>query len=224
MIDAAGLTGTAPLNLHLLRGLLLLVTESAGPMHTATESAGPMHTASSGCAAKNPALCLQNMLHIRMGSSGLCKMYVTKEHCFPLPDAHLPCLMLESMGRCCLTVAAAGPAQVEGDFLPLYKAYGTGLTIWSLLASGLLTGKHSKDHVPPDSRLAQEMYKARALGTSAGPISWQSEQAVQQVVWSDDDRHVSWQSGQTVQQVVWSDSGQSVSVHDTITVIITCIH
>ncbi|KAK9835418.1 hypothetical protein WJX81_008165 [Elliptochloris bilobata] len=49
--------------------------------------------------------------------------------------------------------------KVEGDFLPLYAKYGLGLTIWSPLASGLLTGKYSKDHVPPDSRLAQEMYK-----------------------------------------------------------------
>ena len=56
--------------------------------------------------------------------------------------------------------------QVEGDYLPLYKNYGLGLTTWSPLASGLLTGKYSKDHVPPDSRLAQEMYKARMLKVS----------------------------------------------------------
>jgi len=73
---------------------------------------------------------------------------------------------------------ACGARQVEGDFLPLYKAYGTGLTIWSPLASGLLTGKYSKDHVPPDSRLAQEMYKARAKkkplkkNKDAGLVSW----------------------------------------------------
>ena len=53
--------------------------------------------------------------------------------------------------------------QVEGDYLPLYKNYGLGLTTWSPLASGLLTGKYSKDHVPPDSRLGQEMYKVRML-------------------------------------------------------------
>ena len=60
-------------------------------------------------------------------------------------------------------MAAGNPGwQVEGDYLPLYKNYGLGLTTWSPLASGLLTGKYSKDHVPPDSRLAQEMYKVRA--------------------------------------------------------------
>ena len=58
--------------------------------------------------------------------------------------------------------------QVEGDYLPLYKNHGLGLTTWSPLASGLLTGKYSKDHVPPDSRLALEMYKARALPETQG--------------------------------------------------------
>lgn len=52
---------------------------------------------------------------------------------------------------------------MEADFVPLYKNYGTGLTTWSPLASGLLTGKYSKDNVPPDSRLALEMYKAWPL-------------------------------------------------------------
>ena len=47
--------------------------------------------------------------------------------------------------------------------MPLYKNYGTGLTTWSPLASGLLTGNYSKDSVPPDSRLALEMYKAWPL-------------------------------------------------------------
>ncbi len=49
--------------------------------------------------------------------------------------------------------------KVEKDYLPLYKEYGLGTTIWSPLASGLLTGKYSKDHVPEGSRLALEMYK-----------------------------------------------------------------
>ena len=40
--------------------------------------------------------------------------------------------------------------QVEADYAPLYASKGLGLTIWSPLASGLLTGKYSKDHVPPD--------------------------------------------------------------------------
>ena len=49
--------------------------------------------------------------------------------------------------------------QVEKDYLPLYKEVGLGLTTWSPLASGLLTGKYSKGHVPEGSRLAMEMYK-----------------------------------------------------------------
>ena len=49
--------------------------------------------------------------------------------------------------------------QVERDYKPLYKQYGLGTTIWSPLASGLLSGKYSKDHVPEGSRLALEKYK-----------------------------------------------------------------
>lgn len=45
------------------------------------------------------------------------------------------------------------------EFQPLYRSYGTGLTTWSPLASGVLTGKYSKDNVPPDSRFALETYK-----------------------------------------------------------------
>ena len=52
-----------------------------------------------------------------------------------------------------------GRMQVEKDYLPLYKEVGLGLTTWSPLASGLLTGKYSKGHVPEGSRLAMEMYK-----------------------------------------------------------------
>ncbi|MGZ3731163.1 MAG: aldo/keto reductase, partial [Bdellovibrionota bacterium] len=44
--------------------------------------------------------------------------------------------------------------KVERDFLPLYENYGLGTTIWSPLASGLLTGKYDKG-VPADSRLAR---------------------------------------------------------------------
>ena len=59
--------------------------------------------------------------------------------------------------------------KVEKDYLPLYKEYGLGTTIWSPLASGLLTGKYSKDHVPEGSRLALEMYKVGGP-FSSGPI------------------------------------------------------
>lgn len=49
--------------------------------------------------------------------------------------------------------------KVEKDYLPLYKRFGTGLTTWSPLASGVLSGKYSKDNVPEGSRLALEAYK-----------------------------------------------------------------
>lgn len=49
--------------------------------------------------------------------------------------------------------------QVECEFLPLYSNYGLGLTTWSPLASGVLTGKYGKGIIPPDSRFALENYK-----------------------------------------------------------------
>lgn len=42
--------------------------------------------------------------------------------------------------------------KVEGEFLPLYESYGMGTTIWSPLASGILTGKYN-DGFPEDSRM-----------------------------------------------------------------------
>jgi voltage-dependent potassium channel beta subunit len=48
--------------------------------------------------------------------------------------------------------------RVEVEYAPLYEAYGMGTTIWSPLASGLLSGKYNNG-VPPDSRLAQEGYE-----------------------------------------------------------------
>ena len=45
--------------------------------------------------------------------------------------------------------------KVEKDFLEIYKNFGLGTTIWSPLASGLLTGKYNEG-VPEGSRLALE--------------------------------------------------------------------
>lgn len=42
--------------------------------------------------------------------------------------------------------------KVEADYLPLYELMGLGTTIWSPLASGILTGKYN-DGIPADSRL-----------------------------------------------------------------------
>lgn len=49
--------------------------------------------------------------------------------------------------------------RVEVEYAPLYKNYGLGLTIWSPLGSGVLTGKYTKSNIPPDSRFALENYK-----------------------------------------------------------------
>lgn len=53
--------------------------------------------------------------------------------------------------------------QVESEYLPLYSNYGIGLTTWSPLASGVLTGKYNKGVIPPDSRFALENYKVIAF-------------------------------------------------------------
>ena len=42
--------------------------------------------------------------------------------------------------------------KVEADYLPVYDTYGLGTTIWSPLASGVLTGKYNKG-IPADSRM-----------------------------------------------------------------------
>jgi len=48
--------------------------------------------------------------------------------------------------------------RVEREYAPLYDDMGLGTTIWSPLASGLLTGKYN-DGIPEDSRLATEGYE-----------------------------------------------------------------
>ncbi len=48
--------------------------------------------------------------------------------------------------------------RVEREYAPLYRDHGLGTTIWSPLASGLLTGKY-RDGVPEDSRLNTPGYE-----------------------------------------------------------------
>lgn len=64
----------------------------------------------------------------------------------------------QPMHAVCLTKSAAF-LQVESEFLPLYSTYGIGLTTWSPLASGVLTGKYGKGNIPADSRFALDNYK-----------------------------------------------------------------
>ena len=47
--------------------------------------------------------------------------------------------------------------RVESEYAPLYEDIGLGTTIWSPLASGLLTGKYN-DGIPKGSRLDLEKY------------------------------------------------------------------
>ena len=48
--------------------------------------------------------------------------------------------------------------KVEAEFLPLYDLIGLGTTIWSPLASGILTGKYNNG-IPADSRIALPGYE-----------------------------------------------------------------
>lgn len=73
--------------------------------------------------------------------------------------------------------------KMEVDYVPIFRNMGMGTTIWSPLASGLLTGKYN-DGVPADSRLAlegfewlkdktlsdQKLGRVRELGTIAADL------------------------------------------------------
>jgi voltage-dependent potassium channel beta subunit len=48
--------------------------------------------------------------------------------------------------------------RLEGDYVRFYKEYGYGTTIWSPLASGLLSGKYNQG-IPKDSRGALKGYE-----------------------------------------------------------------
>eukprot|EP00732_Lithocolla_globosa_P006838 Lithocolla_globosa_v1_NODE_8238_length_845_cov_8.755696.p1 type:complete len:232 gc:universal NODE_8238_length_845_cov_8.755696:64-759(+) len=49
--------------------------------------------------------------------------------------------------------------RIEQEYLPLFKKYGLGITSWSPLASGVLSGKYSGQNIPEGSRLSQPQYK-----------------------------------------------------------------
>ncbi|MGZ3931557.1 MAG: aldo/keto reductase, partial [Bacteroidia bacterium] len=60
-------------------------------------------------------------------------------------------------------------AKMEKDFLLLFRDYGMGTTIWSPLASGLLSGKYNNG-TPTDNRLhieGMDWLKERTLGDPA---------------------------------------------------------
>lgn len=73
--------------------------------------------------------------------------------------------------------------KVEQEFAPLYDEIGLGTTIWSPLASGLLTGKYN-DGVPEGSRLSLEKYdwlREKLLETESGRQKLQKVQKLAKV-------------------------------------------
>jgi len=46
--------------------------------------------------------------------------------------------------------------RVERELLPMAQSYGLGITVWSPLAGGLLTGKYRVDNWPTDSRFGSD--------------------------------------------------------------------
>lgn len=60
------------------------------------------------------------------------------------------------------TVYNAITRGADEEILPFAKEYGIGITAYNPLAGGLLTGKHSRDHIAESSRFALEKgYKLR---------------------------------------------------------------
>lgn len=62
--------------------------------------------------------------------------------------------------------------QIEKEYLPLYDSVGIGTTVWSPLATGVLTGKYN-DGIPEDGRLNIKEFaflKERWLGEGKGVI------------------------------------------------------
>ncbi len=62
--------------------------------------------------------------------------------------------------------------RVEAEYAPLYPSVGLGLTTWSPLASGVLTGKYSGLKAPEGSRLTIPNYKF-LLDAKFGADAWQ---------------------------------------------------
>jgi len=68
--------------------------------------------------------------------------------------------------------------KVEKEFALLYEYYGTGLTIFSPLKTGILTGKYN-DSIPEDSRIANASDAfTKGQKSSYGDEKWQAEIAV----------------------------------------------
>ena len=65
--------------------------------------------------------------------------------------------------------------RVEKDYVLLYEHYGTGLTIFSPLRCGILTGKYN-DGIPEDSRLATSKDGwSTSMSKRIGDDSWKKD-------------------------------------------------
>ena len=65
--------------------------------------------------------------------------------------------------------------RVEKDYVLLYEHYGTGLTIFSPLKIGILTGKYN-DGIPEDSRLGSSKDKFVEMMTKRfGDDAWKKD-------------------------------------------------
>lgn len=71
--------------------------------------------------------------------------FARREHLIP-PSMEQPQYNMFHRGR------------VEREYAPLYRDYGLGLTIWSPLASGILTGKYNEG-IPEGSRMSLPGYE-----------------------------------------------------------------
>ncbi len=70
--------------------------------------------------------------------------------------------------------------RVEREYAPIYREFGLGTTVWSPLASGILSGKYSES-IPDDSRINLKGYEwlrkkvesdtGRAKGEAAGKLA-----------------------------------------------------
>lgn len=89
--------------------------------------------------------------------------------------------------------------RVEKEYLPLYEKYGMGITSWSPLALGILTGKYNAG-IPANSRLArhpelqgsltkEKIAKVKALGELAKDLNCTLSQLA--IAWCLKNPHVS---------------------------------
>lgn len=83
--------------------------------------------------------------------------------------------------------------RVEKEYEPLYKEIGLGTTVWSPLASGILTGKYSSG-IPSNSR-------AQVMGEAWTRAKLQSEKARQRIAKAEELRSVAKDLDSTLAQL-----------------------